>query len=139
MATERLELTDKQIASELVERMPDTATLDEIREELAIAKAIRAGIADADAGRIMSHEEAVRRSATWITPQFGPTAHSTSLGSHRRHGVEGMGDAGALGIDAPSPWPPDEGAGRVKRDRNKHASPMPLPFSSLSADPRVAC
>jgi len=68
MATETLELTDKQIASELVERMPDTATLDEIREELAIAKAIRAGIADADAGRIMSHEEAKRSSATWITP-----------------------------------------------------------------------
>ena len=68
MTTETLSPSDKQIASDLVERMPDTATLDEIREELAIAKAIRAGIADADGGRVLTHEEALRRSATWITP-----------------------------------------------------------------------
>ena len=68
MTTETLSPSDKQIASDLVERMPDSATLDDIREELAIAKAIRAGIADADAGRVLTHEEALRRSATWITP-----------------------------------------------------------------------
>ena len=67
MTTETAALTDKQIATDLVERMPDSATLDEIGEELAIANAIRAGIADADAGRVHTHEEVVRRSASWIS------------------------------------------------------------------------
>ena len=67
MTTETATLSDKQIATDLVDRMPDSATLDEIGEELAIANAIRAGIADADAGRVYTHEEVVRRSASWIT------------------------------------------------------------------------
>ena len=67
MTTETATLSDKQIATDLVERMPDSATLEQIREELAIANAIRAGIADADAGRVHTHEEVVRRSATWIS------------------------------------------------------------------------
>ena len=67
MMTETLLQSDKQIASDLVERMPDTATFDQIREELAIAQAIREGIADADAGRVLAHAEVVRRSKTWIS------------------------------------------------------------------------
>jgi predicted transcriptional regulator len=67
MTTEAPMKTDRQLASDLVERMPESATLDEIREELAILAAIMAGIADADAGRVLSHEEVMRRSATWIS------------------------------------------------------------------------
>ena len=67
MTTDTVVLSDKQLASDVVERMPDSATLDQIREELSIAKAIRDGIADADAGRVHTHEVVVRRSATWIT------------------------------------------------------------------------
>ena len=61
MTTETAPLSDKQIATDLLERTPDSAKLDEIREELAIANAICAGIADADAGRVHSHEKVVRR------------------------------------------------------------------------------
>ena len=66
MTTEAPTKTDRQLASDLVERMPESATLDEIREELAILAAIMAGIADADAGRVHSHEEVMRGSAKWI-------------------------------------------------------------------------
>ncbi len=66
MTFDTVAISDKQIATDLVERMLDSATLEQIREGLSIAKAIRDGIADADAGRIHTHEEVVRRSATWI-------------------------------------------------------------------------
>lgn len=59
--------SDKQIAVEALGRMPETASLDEICEELAILAAIRRAEADAAAGRVVSHAEAVRRSAAWIS------------------------------------------------------------------------
>ena len=68
MTTETLSQTDKQIASDLVERMPDSATLDEIGEELSILAAINRGREAVRAGESMTHEEAMRRSAPWITP-----------------------------------------------------------------------
>lgn len=68
MTTETVAPTDKQIASDLVQRMPDTATFDEIREELAILAAIHRGREAIRAGESMTHEEAMRRSAPWITP-----------------------------------------------------------------------
>jgi len=67
MSTETVLQSDKQFVSDLVERMPDSATLDHIREELSIVQAIRDGVADAEAGRIMTHAELVRRSETWIS------------------------------------------------------------------------
>ena len=67
MTTATLQKTDRQIASDLVERMPESATLDEIREELAILAAIRAARVSIAAGESMSHDEAMRRSAPWIT------------------------------------------------------------------------
>jgi predicted transcriptional regulator len=60
-------VSDKQLALELVQRMPESATLEEIGEELATLVAIRRGQADAAAGRLVSHEEVKRRSATWTT------------------------------------------------------------------------
>ena len=68
MTTETAEKTDRELASDLIERMPESATLDEIREELAILAAIRRGRAAIRAGDSMTHEEAMRRSAPWLTP-----------------------------------------------------------------------
>jgi predicted transcriptional regulator len=67
MSTEILSLTDKQLALETVRQMPETATLQEISEEMAILAALRRGEADANAGGVLSHEEAARRSAEWIS------------------------------------------------------------------------
>ena len=59
--------TDKQLARAALDRMPETATLEEMSEELAILAAIRQGEADIAAGRVVSHEEVIRRSAEWIS------------------------------------------------------------------------
>jgi predicted transcriptional regulator len=63
--TDVLNGTDKQIAFHALQRMPESATLDEISEELAILAAIRRGEAAADAGRTLTHAEVKQRSATW--------------------------------------------------------------------------
>jgi predicted transcriptional regulator len=65
MSVELLAGTDKQIAFNALRRMPESATLDEISEELAILAAIRRGRAAADAGRALTHAEVRLRSASW--------------------------------------------------------------------------
>ena len=58
-------MSDKQAVLEVLERMPENASLDEIQEELSILAAIRQGEAAAEAGRVLTHEEVKRRSASW--------------------------------------------------------------------------
>lgn len=53
-------MSDKQLALETLRRMPEEATLEQIREEMAILAAIRRGQAAADAGRVIAHEEVKR-------------------------------------------------------------------------------
>jgi predicted transcriptional regulator len=65
MSVELLAGTDMQVAFDALRRMPESATLDEISEEIAILAAIRRGEAAADAGRTLTHEEVKQRSATW--------------------------------------------------------------------------
>lgn len=59
--------TEKQLARDLLDRMPETATLEEMSEELAILAAIQRGEADVDAGRTVGHAEVARRSAEWTS------------------------------------------------------------------------
>lgn len=49
----------KTEARQLVEGLPESATWDDLAYEVYVRASIEAGIADADAGRTMSHEEAV--------------------------------------------------------------------------------
>jgi predicted transcriptional regulator len=67
MSNEVATVSEKQIALEALRRMPESVTLQQISEEMAILAAIRRGEADADAGRVLSHEEVVRRSAAWTS------------------------------------------------------------------------
>ena len=60
-------MSAKELVLEAVSRLPDDASLDEISEEVAILAAIRRGEADADAGRLIPHEEVARRPAPWKT------------------------------------------------------------------------
>ncbi len=60
-------MSDKQRVMEAVQRMSESATLDEISEAVAILAAIRRGEAAADAGRIVPHDEVKRRSETWTS------------------------------------------------------------------------
>lgn len=67
-------VSEKQLATDALGRMPESATLRQISEELALLAALRESEADADAGRVTSHEDVVRRSASWTARSSGPTA-----------------------------------------------------------------
>jgi predicted transcriptional regulator len=58
-------MSDKELVVKAVSRMPDAATMDEIREEVAILAAIRRGKSAADAGRVVSQSEVRAKSAQW--------------------------------------------------------------------------
>jgi predicted transcriptional regulator len=60
-------MSDKQRVIDAVQRMSESATLEEISEAVAILAAIRRGEAAADAGQVVPHEEVKRRSAAWIS------------------------------------------------------------------------
>jgi len=65
MSVELLAGSDKQIAITVLQRMPESATLEVISEELAILAAIRKGEIAADAGRTVTNAEVKQRSASW--------------------------------------------------------------------------
>ena len=48
-----------------IQELPAESSYDEILRELAFARMIERGLADADAGRTISHEEMGRRIASW--------------------------------------------------------------------------
>ena len=60
-----MDATAKQEAQKVLDGLPDDASFDEILRELALARMVERGLADADAGRTISHEEMGRRIETW--------------------------------------------------------------------------
>ena len=59
--------SEKQIAFEALDRLPASATLEQMSEELALLAALRRAEAAADAGRVVHHDEVERRSASWTS------------------------------------------------------------------------
>ena len=51
----------KPDAKRLVENLPDGATWDDLAYEVYVRQAIEAGLADAEAGRVLEHDEALAR------------------------------------------------------------------------------
>ena len=51
----------KPEARRLVENLPDSATWDDLAYEVYVRQSVEAGLADADAGRIVSHDDALAR------------------------------------------------------------------------------
>ena len=51
----------KPDAHRLVDGLPDTASWDDLMYEIYVRQTIEAGLADAAAGRMVSHEEALAR------------------------------------------------------------------------------
>lgn len=49
----------------LVEDQPEDSSYDEILHELAFVRMVERGIEDADAGRVVRHEEVKRRVDSW--------------------------------------------------------------------------
>jgi predicted transcriptional regulator len=57
--------TDKQRMLEVLEQQPDDSSYDELLRELAFERMVERGLADADAGRTILHQEVGRRIADW--------------------------------------------------------------------------
>jgi predicted transcriptional regulator len=53
-------MTDKDTVLEILRKLPEDTTLEEMQEELAILAAIRRGEEAADAGYLIPHEEVIR-------------------------------------------------------------------------------
>ena len=51
----------KADARRLVDELPDTATWEDLMYEVYVRQSIEAGLADSDAGRTVSRDEAVNR------------------------------------------------------------------------------
>ena len=60
-------MTDKQAVLDALGRLPETASLEEITEELRIMASVRRGRADLAAGRSKTQEEAERLLESWAT------------------------------------------------------------------------
>jgi len=60
-------MTDKQAVLDALGRLPESATLDEIAEELRIMAGIRRGRGDIAAGRVKSHDEVDQLFQSWAT------------------------------------------------------------------------
>jgi len=54
-------MSDKELVIEAVRQLPEHASIKEIAEEIAILAAIKKGEHDADAGRVVSHDEMKKR------------------------------------------------------------------------------
>ena len=57
--------TVKEELIRLIQDQPDDSSQEEILRELAFAAMVERGIADSDAGRIISNEEMARRIESW--------------------------------------------------------------------------
>ena len=51
----------KPDARQLVDALPDSATWDDLAYEIYVRQSIEAGLADVEAGRVVSHDEAMAR------------------------------------------------------------------------------
>ncbi len=57
----------KEIVEEILEQLPDNTTLEEVQYRLFIRQKIEQGLADVDAGNVVSHEEAKQRMQKWLS------------------------------------------------------------------------
>ena len=55
----------KEQIAKVLQDQPDDRSYDEILRELAFARMVARGLADSDAGKMISHEEIGRRIKTW--------------------------------------------------------------------------
>jgi predicted transcriptional regulator len=57
--------TAKEQVQRILEVLPDSASLEDIQYDIYVRQRVDQGFADADAGKVVSHEEAMRRLDKW--------------------------------------------------------------------------
>jgi len=60
-------MSDKEAVIEAIRELPETATLDQISEEVAILASLRRAKQASEAGRVIAHEEVKKQVASWTT------------------------------------------------------------------------
>jgi len=60
-------MTTKAELIEAIRQMPDDMTVEDLLEELLFRIHADEGLRDIEAGRVISHEEAKRRHAQWLS------------------------------------------------------------------------
>ena len=58
--------TAKQEVQQLLDELPDDATLEDIQHHLYVKQKIAQGLADVAAGRVLSQDEIDQRFAKWL-------------------------------------------------------------------------
>lgn len=58
--------TAKQEVQDLLQEIPDDATLEDIQYHIYVKQKIAQGLADVRAGRVISQEEVEKRFARWL-------------------------------------------------------------------------
>jgi predicted transcriptional regulator len=59
-------MTAKQKACEVISRMPDESTIEDIQYHLYVLQCIEQGERDIEDGRVLTHNEAESRLAKWL-------------------------------------------------------------------------
>jgi predicted transcriptional regulator len=59
--------TPKQQVQDILENLPEDASLEDIQYHIFVRQKIELGLADVAAGRVISHEEVQRRLAKWLS------------------------------------------------------------------------
>jgi predicted transcriptional regulator len=59
--------TPKQQVQEILENLPEDASLEDIQYHIYVRQKIEQGLADVAAGRVISHEEVQRRLTKWLS------------------------------------------------------------------------
>ena len=55
-----------QVVKKILSRMPKSATVDQIQYEIYVHQKIQDGLDDIKAGRVVSHQEVMKRSKKWL-------------------------------------------------------------------------
>lgn len=58
--------TAKQEVQQILQELPDDATLEDIQYHIYVKQKIAQGLADVRAGRVLSQEEVEKRFARWL-------------------------------------------------------------------------
>ena len=64
-------MSDRDLVLEVVEKMPESASLTEILDELALLASVRKGLAQSERGEGIPHERVLGMLDKWITKSSG--------------------------------------------------------------------
>ena len=57
--------TAKEQVQKILEVLPDNASLEDIQYHIYVRQKVEQGLADIEAGRVLTHEEAMQRLGQW--------------------------------------------------------------------------